>query len=294
MAETTGIGWTDGTWNVAVGCSKISEGCKNCYMIRDMGRKPMWADVNGTVTRTKSVFDSPLKWKDPMRIFTSSLTDFFHEQIDPYRYEAFDIMRRCPHHQFQVLTKRIERVWQSIGEAYDQAVVLGLHDLANWLAEWLKGNPPANVWIGVSVACKNEMHRLDKLGEIPAVIRFVSFEPLIEDLRDAYRDFVDWIIIGGESGPASGKWKARPCEIDWIRSLIRQYQLKWTPEAKKAIFVKQLGSDIARVFQLYDGKGEDMTYWPEWMKIREFPVERFPRPEPVLKPKRKPLPLFGE
>lgn len=279
----TNIAWTDETWNVAVGCTKVSEGCKNCYMIRDMSRKPQWANVNGTVTRTTSVFNKPLKLREPSRIFTSSLTDLLHESIDEYRYETFEIMRRCPHHQFQVLTKRIERLMDAIRLAIPQARKGGLFSLVMWLEEWIEGSPPANVWIGVSIACNNEMHRIDTLGQVPAFIRFVSFEPLIERISNAYRPFVDWIIIGGESGPASGKYKARACHLLWINELIHQYKFVEYPAS---VFVKQFGSDLARNYKLKHPKGEDPAEWPENMQLQEFPAPRFTLPDADPNPRK--------
>jgi protein gp37 len=108
MGENSAIQWTDVTWNIARGCSKVDEDCKFCYMYRD--------SFDGTrynpreVVRTKTVFNLPLKVKEPSKIFTCSLTDFFHEDIDSYRNEAWDIIRKCPHHTFQILTKRPERI----------------------------------------------------------------------------------------------------------------------------------------------------------------------------------------
>lgn len=129
MSEKSAIQWTDATWNIARGCTKVDEDCKYCYMYRDSFGSTRYNPLD--VVRTKTVFDLPLRIKEPSKIFTCSLTDFFHEAIDGYRNEAWDIIRRCPQHTFQVLTKRPERIWKCLPE------------------DWGDGWP--NVWLGTSV-----------------------------------------------------------------------------------------------------------------------------------------------
>lgn len=262
MAENSKIQWTDNTWNVAVGCEKISAGCKYCYMMRDyegrFGRK----DVNGTVTRTKSAtFNKPLVWQKkglksadgrPLKVFTSSLTDVFHPQIDSYRDEIWDIIRRCPDLIFQILTKRPERM------------------LMHLPRDWGYGYP--NVWLGVSVENTDNLWRVEALSKIPAAVRFVSAEPLIGKLVFTADDLfnfslMDWVIIGGESGNENGKYKYRPCHLDWIEDIIdvaRKFEV--------AVFVKQLGTFLSKYHALNDRHGGDINEWGDTYKIREFPA----------------------
>lgn len=212
MGEKTGIGWTGATWNPWVGCDKISPGCDNCYMFKDMARFGKDPD---TVTRTKKAFTSPLGWKDPRLIFTCSWGDWFHVDADPWREEAWDIIRRTPHHTYQILTKRHGRIAKNLP-----------HD-------W----PLKNVWLGVSAENDEWFHRrAEMLRNVPGdFIRFISAEPLIgpiETSAEQLRDYkVDWMIVGGES-----KAGCRPMNIQWARNL--QY---WCEKAGTAFFLKQLG-----------------------------------------------------
>jgi protein gp37 len=199
--------------------------------------------------RTKTVFNLPLKIKVPSKIFTSSLTDVFHEAIDPYRDAMWDIIRKCPQHRFLMLTKRIERVEKLLPQ------------------DW--GNGYENVWLGTSVGHQDAVHRLETLQKIPAKIKFVSFEPLwspiVCDLEG-----IDWIIIGGESGNENGVSKYRPCKFEWIQHLVEQGK-----DAGCAVFVKQLGTHIANQLREQgipcDRHGGNWDYFPESLKIREFP-----------------------
>lgn len=247
MAKDSKIQWTDATWNVARGCSKVDEDCKYCYMYRD--------SMNGTryepkeVVRTKTVFDLPLRLKEPSKIFTSSLTDFFHEGIDSYRYEAWEIIRRCPHHTFQILTKRPERIEECLP--------------ADWGDGW------DNVWLGTSVGSENGRQRVYDILKVRTKTRFISFEPLWSRV-DMNLDIVDlinihWAIIGGESGNENGKYKYRPCKIEWIEELIADL----TPTT--AIFVKQLGTHLSKELKLSDRHGGNMDEWPKHLQIRNFP-----------------------
>ena len=159
MAIKSKIQWTDATWNPAIGCSKISKGCLNCYMMRDMGGR-FKRDVNGTVTRTTPpTFKRPLKWQkqglkapdgSPLKVFTSSLTDIFHPAIDPYRNEIWKIIEQCPNLIFQILTKRIERYKTVFPERY------------------FENGLPKNVWLGVSAenqkAYDERVHLLQWVG----------------------------------------------------------------------------------------------------------------------------------
>lgn len=246
MAKSN-IQWTDFTWNIARGCTKVDEDCKFCYMYRDSMDSTRYNPLN--VVRTKTVFNLPLKLKEPSKIFTCSLTDFFHESIDEYRNEAWDIIRKCPQHTFQILTKRPERINDYLPK--------------DWGDGW------DNVWMGTSVGSEKGRDRIYEILKVPAKTRFISFEPLWQqvdmnlDISDLCN--LDWAIIGGESGNEKGKYRYRPCEIEWIEELIKDL----TPTT--AIFVKQLGTHLSKQLGLKDRHGGDINEWPEHLRIREFP-----------------------
>jgi protein gp37 len=252
MADKSKIQWTDATWNIARGCSKVDSDCKYCYMYRESLNNTRYEPTK--VVRTKGVFSLPLRLKEPSKIFTSSLTDFFHEDIDSYREEAWEIIRKCPQHTFQILTKRPERI------------------LANLPADW--GTGYKNVWLGTSVGSQNSVHRIDQLCDVPARIRFVSFEPLHSHIYEGFvNPNIDWIIIGGESGNENGKYKYRPCKIEWFDEIIQL----WEGCAKSygfnmpKIFVKQLGTHLAKQMKLSDRHGGNIEEFPTHLQIREFP-----------------------
>ena len=162
MGETTGIEWTDATWNPWYGCEKISPGCKLCYMYRDMeryGRDPY------TPTRSKTTFRAPLKWADPRLVFTCSWSDFFIAHADPWRTEALEIIRATPHHTYQILTKRPERVPGCL-ERYDIERLGAMGKRAKSVG--IEVGLPRNVWIGVSVENADYLHRIDQLGAVRA------------------------------------------------------------------------------------------------------------------------------
>lgn len=252
MADNTKIQWTDATWNVAVGCRKVDADCRFCYMYRD--------SFDGTrynpreVRRTKTVFRLPLKLKEPSKIFVSSLTDFFIEEIDGYRQEAWAIIKQCPQHTFQILTKRPERIKDCLP------------------SDWSVENYP-NVWIGTSVGSNESLYRIAHLVTIPAAVRFVSFEPLHGHIDTSALDdvarYIDWVIIGGESGNDNGKYTYRPCEIKWLEDLVNYFYYGYSA----AVFVKQLGTHLAKQLNLKaDRHGGDINNFPQSLKIREFPV----------------------
>lgn len=250
------IQWTDHTWNIARGCTKVDEDCKFCYMYRQ--------SLNGTryepkqVTRTKTVFNLPLRIKEPSKIFTSSLTDFFHPDIDSYRHEAWDIIRRCPQHTFQILTKRPERIID--------------HLPFNWISEYTN----YNVWFGTSVGSPKAMQRIFDLVRVklkkPVHNIFLSLEPLhdgpilIQDVADDLIGGIDWVIVGGESGNNIGQYRYRECKIEWIESIIEQCRAARVP-----VFVKQLGTHLANQLNLVDRHGGDINEWPEHLRVREMP-----------------------
>ena len=209
MSEKTGIEWTEATWNPWMGCTKVSAGCDNCYMFSEQTR---YGNDPEVVRRSKTKFADPLKWKEPKVIFTCSWSDWFHKDADPWRDEAWDIIRRTPQHTYQILTKRPGRI------------------LRHLPADWGEGYP--NVWLGTSVESGEQVHRARVLATIPASVRFLSCEPLIAPINslDVLLG-IDWLIVGGESGP-----NCRPMDEEWVR---------WLRDLSRnvgcAFFLKQLG-----------------------------------------------------
>lgn len=256
MGQTSNIQWTDATWNIARGCTKVDEDCKFCYMYRDSFDSTRYNPLN--VVRTKTVFNLPLKLKEPSKIFTSSLTDFFHEEIDSYRHEAWDIIRKCPQHTFQILTKRPERIMDHLPPYWDEI--------------------RSRIWLGTSIGNQKSIHRLFELiAPIQPGIKFLSLEPMYGeiilplndqvDMGHKVKNLIDWVIIGGESGNETGKYRYRPCDIKWIEAIIADCQA-----AGIAVFVKQLGTHLAKGMGLKDRHGGNIDEWPEHLRIREFPI----------------------
>lgn len=257
----TAIQWTDVTWNPATGCTKVSEGCKFCYMMRDLGGR-FGKDVNGTVTRTKpGTFRKPLQWQSngvrasdgsPLKVFTSSLTDIFHPAIDEYRNEIWDIIRKCPDLVFQILTKRPERIKE--------------HLPADWGLGW------KNVWMGCTIENQeNLVKRIAALNTVPARNRFVSFEPLLGpiNLHPALGNTgmsIDWAIIGGESGNETGPWGYRPMKLSWVEELLEQLGRYGV-----APFVKQMGTHLQKEMDLKTRHGGNISEWPQSIQVRELP-----------------------
>jgi protein gp37 len=197
------------TWNPVTGCTKLSQGCKHCYAerlaLRFWGERP-FTDVQVHEDRV----DQPRRWRKGRTIFVNSMSDLFHEDVpDDFIARVFGVMRDCPHHTFQVLTKRAERLAQ-------------LAPALQW---------PANVWAGVSVEDSRVLHRIDALRNVPAAVRFLSIEPLIGPLGTLKLGGIDWVIVGGESGPG-----ARPMDAKWVESILRQCRA-----AGVAFFFKQWG-----------------------------------------------------
>lgn len=188
MGQNSGIEWTDATWNPWYGCRKVSPGCAHCYAEREMRR--YGRNFNMVTRAADATFYSPLKWKDPRKIFTCSWSDFFIEEADDWRGEAWNIITETPRHTYLVLTKRTARI------------------ATNPLA-W-----PANVWLGASVETTRQYRRIDELRKIPARIRFLSMEPLLARTQHTNLEGIHWVIVGTESGPG-----ARFTDLAWIRGL---------------------------------------------------------------------------
>jgi protein gp37 len=212
MATRTAIEWTDVTWNPVVGCTKVSPGCDRCYAERVTRRFPTAFPGGFALRLREEAIDLPTHWRTPRRVFVNSMSDLFHADVPSlFISRVFEVMAACPQHIFQVLTKRAERL-------------VRLAPQLPW---------PDHVWMGVSIEHRDFLWRLDYLRRVPAAVRFVSAEPLLDDLG-ATSDMtsgIDWLIAGGESQPG-----ARPAALDWFRTLRDQCQTAGVP-----YFLKQLG-----------------------------------------------------
>jgi len=208
----TKIEWAKDVWNIVTGCNKISEGCQNCYGLRMAqrlkGRYGYPADDPFKVTIHKDKYDAPFKWKSPRRIFVCSMGDLFHDDV-PFKeiLTIFDIMYQCPQHTFMVLTKRPARMLEFCSK-------YGLMPDCNWVTGageiW-----PKNVWCGISVENqKRADERIPILLQIPAPIKFLSVEPLLGPVNIKDYSMIDWVIVGGESGP-----NARIMHPEWVTKI---------------------------------------------------------------------------
>jgi protein gp37 len=227
MAETQ-IEWTDATWNPVAGCSIVSAGCTNCYamemakrlqamsvpkykgLTRRSGKRTVW---NGVVREDATALEIPLRWRKPRKIFVNSMSDLFHDRVsDAFILKVWDVMGRTPHHHYQILSKRPERM----GELIESKICKVL----------------PNVWLGTSVENADVVGRIDHLRSAPAAIRFISFEPLIGSVGTVNLKGIDWAIVGGESGRS-----ARPIREEWIDEIFDRCAVHNT-----AFFFKQWGT----------------------------------------------------
>jgi len=201
MSQTSRIEWTEATWNPTVGCTKISPGCKNCYaesMAKRLKAMGTPGYENGfKLTILPDRLSEPLMRKKPTVYFVNSMSDLFHKGVDDnYIAQVFDVIRRCPQHTFQVLTKRADRM----------------------AAFFRNREVPTNSWLGVSVEDqKYGVPRIAGLRQVDARIRFLSVEPLLEDVGELNLTDIHWVIVGGESGP-----KARPMKLEWVENIRQQ------------------------------------------------------------------------
>lgn len=344
MGQSTAIEWTDATWNPVRGCSRVSEGCRNCYAERTAARfakpgigiigepSPIPSDrpaaypagpffgfvtkVNGHPAWTGKVelvekhLADPLMWRAPRKIFVNSMSDLFHEALSfDDVLSVFQIMAKCPAHTFQILTKRPGRMleflrhrrWRNLGYSH---AMNGDHYVALIQDKEYPQDAPflPNVWLGVSVEDqKTADERIPLLLQTPAAVRFVSYEPALGpvdftglngkvggtqfdalvgrwDQDDLCGPSLDWIIVGGESGPA-----ARPFDVAWAKNTAAQCKA-----AGVACFIKQLGAKVLSDNSSYgigywtedgdvmgpifaDRKGGNWDEWPTDLRIREFP-----------------------
>jgi protein gp37 len=323
MSKDSNIEWTENTWGLVTGCEFAGEECINCYALKDSWRlshnpiikvsepyrdtviktangKKQWSGViKCHPDRLKWV----LKWKQPSKIFVCNMADLFHKEVpDDFIDLAFAYMAIANHHTYQVLTKRAERMYkyftvesaQRVSRIYHQLLLDGVagkvkqdyvkrHCMVFDIDEWW---PMSNVWLGVSAGTQKAAdERIPFLTETPAKVRFLSCEPLLEELDLSeflnidyyvptmqtpddsgvlYYNAIDWIIAGGESGPHS-----RVCHIEHLRSLTHQCQ-----KAQVRIFIKQLGAKPLlnnAPYKISDKKGGILTEFPEDLQIRQFP-----------------------
>lgn len=319
----TNIEWTEKTWNPVVGCSKVSPGCKNFYAermahrLREMaladvaagrnpGRKQHYIDAvsengrwTGKLVPVPEALVDPLGWRKPSMVFVNSMSDLFHEALDvSFIACVFGVMAYARRHTFQVLTKWPRRMARIMSMLTLEECLNAAGLAPDFEPAW----PPENVWLGVSIENRKQTERINVLLRTKAAVRFISAEPLLErtDLglrswaeignrRDDCR--INWVIVGGESGAG-----ARPCELGWIRDVVRDCRLGGVP-----CFVKQLGSrpryheiqsaaqwmrsrgiagpaleiegtvEMEGDWPISDAKGGDPAEWPEDLRVREWP-----------------------
>jgi protein gp37 len=218
MADKSSIEWTDATWNPVTGCTKISAGCDNCYAERFSERFRGTAghpfEHGFDLTLRPERLEQPQRWRQPRMIFVNSMSDLFHKDVPKeFISRVFDTMEAAHWHTFQVLTKRSSLMRNFLRDRYGTAP------------------GPAHMWFGVSVEDGTKLSRVKHLQEAPAGMRFLSLEPLIGPIGDLNLAGIDWVIVGGESGP-----RARPMKIEWVRSVRDQCK-----SAGVAFFFKQWG-----------------------------------------------------
>ncbi len=214
MNTKSKIEWTEATWNPVTGCTKISEGCKNCYAERFALRlKAMGVPAykNGfKVTLHPETLETPSRWKKSRMVFVNSMSDLFHEDIpESYILQVFQIMNRAYWHTFQILTKRTNRL-------------KSLSKKVRWTS---------NIWMGVTVESQEYTFRIDDLKSTGAKTKFLSLEPLLGPIPHLELSDIDWVIVGGESGP-----NARPIKIEWVTDIKKQCETNNIP-----FFFKQWG-----------------------------------------------------
>lgn len=211
---STTIEWTEETWNPTVGCFRVSPGCDNCYAIGVAHRAMQPAhegltikrpgertDWSGTVRCLPERMEAPLRWRKPRRVFVDSMSDLFHPDVpDEFVSQVFDVMWLARAHTFQVLTKRPQRMSAFLARKY--------------VFDWRGLDPSVNQWLGTSIEDDRYVFRADHLRATPAAVRFLSLEPLLGPLPSLDLTGIDWVIVGGESGP-----KARPMHPDWARDI---------------------------------------------------------------------------
>jgi len=236
MAINSSIEWTKSTWNPVTGCTKISPGCKNCYAERIAKRLFAMGQANYAngfkLTLHEHALKVPLQWKKPQTIFVNSMSDLFHKDVpEEFILKVFNVMNSAPWHTFQILTKRVER----LVKVSDRLV-------------WGK-----NIWMGVSVENADYKYRINNLRKTKAKVKFISFEPLIDKIDMVNLQGIDWVIVGGGSGP-----KARHMSPEWVTNLRDQCLVQKVP-----FFFKQWGGvNKKKTGRLLNGRT-----WDEMPKV---------------------------
>jgi protein gp37 len=268
-APVTSIEWTDTTWNPITGCDRTSPGCDHCYALtlarrlKAMGNPRYQVDGDDrtsgpgfAVTLHRDKLNEPRSWRAPRRVFVNSMSDLFHREVPAgFIADVFDTMLACPQHTFQVLTKRPQRM-RKLTEEWSTTLRI---DPRNADGAW---EVPPWVWLGTSIETNDYRFRADHLRATPAAVRFLSLEPLLGPLPGLDLTGIDWVIIGGESGPG-----ARPMELAWVEQIM---EAAVRCPTRPAVFVKQLGSVLARQLGA-SGKGGDPVLWPGWLQVRDWP-----------------------
>ncbi|MFH1730223.1 MAG: phage Gp37/Gp68 family protein [Planctomycetota bacterium] len=228
MATQSAIEWTESTWNPVTGCTKISTGCKNCYAERMAKRLKAMGQPNYAngfdVTTHEHTLDLPLDWKRPQMIFVNSMSDLFHRDVPTdFIFKVFDVMNKADRHLYQVLTKRAGRLRK-------------LDSRLPWAP---------HIWMGVTVENADYVSRIEDLRDTRASTKFLSLEPLLGPMPDLDLDGIDWVIVGGESGPG-----ARPMHPNWVRDIRDQ-----CAEFDVPFFFKQWGgTNKKKAGRLLDGQ----------------------------------------
>lgn len=293
MAETS-IEWASVVWNPTTGCDRISTGCDHCYALKlakrlkGMGSPKYQTDGDPRTSGPgfglavhEDALSVPFGWRDPQRVFVNSMSDLGHDQIPPeFLARVWAVMAATPQHTYQILTKRPPRLRKILNDycgcgaghppgthfrsamewaatSHSPTYVPGLRAGLTQRTDW----PLPNVWLGTSIELDRYTVRALHLRTTPAALRFLSLEPLLGPLPSLDLTGIDWVIIGGESGPG-----ARRMDLRWARDLISNARHTGT-----AVFVKQLGSRWA-ADQGLRGKGGDWDAWPDDLRVREFPV----------------------
>lgn len=243
MATQSSIEWTESTWNPVTGCSKISTGCSNCYAERMAKRLQAMGQAryknSFKVTLHPEALDEPYRWKKPRIVFVNSMSDLFHEKI-PFEFiqRVFKVMNENEHHTFQILTKRSEN----------------LRELAP-LLEWSE-----NIWMGVTIESNDYVGRADDLRAVNAALKFLSLEPLLGPVPNLELNDIDWVIVGGESGPG-----ARPMKKEWVLDIKERCKNKHN----KAFFFKQWGGvNKKKTGRLLQGRT-----WDNYPKVFEEKIQ---------------------
>lgn len=328
MGDRTAIGWTDATWNPTVGCSHVSPGCDNCYAAREaagrLAHLPAYVGIatreagqparfTGEVRTLADRLDQPLRWKRPRRVFVDSMSDLFHPKVleaeftapqwsgppTSFLAEVFAVMAAADRHTFQVLTKRPQIMAAVLGHPrfrLDTNAAL-LRRATPVMAGGFESLWPSNIWLGTSIESDRYSWRTRPLRDTPASTRFLSLEPLLGPLPSLDLTGMDWVIVGGESGPG-----ARPMDAGWVRDLRdrcaegnvcpcvargpRYSNLGpdhdgspvWcedcddTGRKPVAFYFKQAGAVLAKTWGATDGKGHELAEIPEEFRVRQYPV----------------------